>query len=68
LAFAKAREILAVRAAAESRRHDTIAIVGQRPVGLSATQLAAAMGARVIAFDVSTERPARASDAPQVSS
>jgi D-arabinose 1-dehydrogenase-like Zn-dependent alcohol dehydrogenase len=32
---------------------DTIAIVGQGPVGLSVTQLAAAMGARVIALDVS---------------
>jgi threonine dehydrogenase-like Zn-dependent dehydrogenase len=39
---------------------DTIAIVGQGPVGLSATQLAAAMGARVIALDVSAERLARA--------
>ena len=34
----------------------TIAIFGQGPVGLSATQLAAAMGARVIALDVSEER------------
>jgi len=40
----------------------TIAIVGQGPVGLSATQLAAAMGARVIALDVSAERLARAKD------
>jgi threonine dehydrogenase-like Zn-dependent dehydrogenase len=39
---------------------DTIAIVGQGPVGLSATQLAAAMGARVIALDVSAERLERA--------
>src|SRR5246127_3392865 len=39
---------------------DTIAIVGQGPVGLSATQLAAAMGARVIALDVSKERLERA--------
>jgi threonine dehydrogenase-like Zn-dependent dehydrogenase len=39
---------------------DTIAIVGQGPVGLSATQLAVAMGARVIALDVSAERLARA--------
>ena len=31
---------------------DTIAIFGQGPVGLSATQLAAAQGARVIALDV----------------
>jgi threonine dehydrogenase-like Zn-dependent dehydrogenase len=35
---------------------DTIAIVGQGPVGLSATQFAAAMGARVIALDLTTER------------
>jgi threonine dehydrogenase-like Zn-dependent dehydrogenase len=39
---------------------DIIAIIGQGPVGLSATQLAAAMGARVIALDVSAERLARA--------
>ena len=38
----------------------TIAIFGQGPVGLSATQLAAAMGARVIALDVSPERLERA--------
>src|SRR6185437_7803915 len=36
--------------------NDTIAIFGQGPVGLSATQLAAAMGARVIALDISPER------------
>jgi 2-desacetyl-2-hydroxyethyl bacteriochlorophyllide A dehydrogenase len=42
------------------RGGDTIAIVGQGPVGLSATQLAAAMGARVIALDLSAERLARA--------
>ncbi|MGY9055143.1 MAG: zinc-dependent alcohol dehydrogenase family protein [Alphaproteobacteria bacterium] len=35
---------------------ETIAIFGQGPVGLSATQLAVAMGARVIALDVSEER------------
>jgi threonine dehydrogenase-like Zn-dependent dehydrogenase len=35
---------------------DTIAIFGQGPVGLSATQLASAMGARVIALDISPER------------
>jgi len=35
---------------------DTIAIVGQGPVGLSATQLAVAMGARVIALDINRER------------
>ena len=40
--------------------NDTIAIFGQGPVGLSATQLAVAMGARVIALDVSPERLARA--------
>ena len=39
---------------------DTVAIFGQGPVGLSATQLARAMGARVIAIDVSAERSARA--------
>ena len=38
----------------------TIAIFGQGPVGLSATQLAAALGARVIALDVSHDRLARA--------
>jgi threonine dehydrogenase-like Zn-dependent dehydrogenase len=41
---------------------DTIAIVGQGPVGLSATQIAAAMGARVIALDVSAERLNRAKE------
>ena len=41
---------------------DTIVIVGQGPVGLSATQLAAAMGARVIAVDVSAERAQRAKE------
>ena len=35
---------------------ETIAIFGQGPVGLSATQLAAAMGAKVIALDISPER------------
>ena len=39
---------------------DTIVIIGQGPVGLSATQLASAMGARVIAVDVSSERAALA--------
>jgi len=38
----------------------TIAIFGQGPVGLSATQLATALGARVIALDVSPQRLARA--------
>jgi threonine dehydrogenase-like Zn-dependent dehydrogenase len=42
--------------------NDTIAIFGQGPVGLSATQLAAAMGARVIALDVSPERLSRAKE------
>lgn len=40
----------------------TVAVFGQGPVGLSATQLAAAMGARVIALDVSDERLARAKE------
>ena len=35
---------------------ETIAIFGQGPVGLSATQLATTMGARVIALDISEER------------
>jgi 2-desacetyl-2-hydroxyethyl bacteriochlorophyllide A dehydrogenase len=42
------------------RGDQTIAIFGQGPVGLSATQLAAAMGARVIALDTGPERLARA--------
>jgi threonine dehydrogenase-like Zn-dependent dehydrogenase len=41
---------------------DTIAVIGQGPVGLSATQLAVAMGARVIALDISGERLARAEE------
>jgi threonine dehydrogenase-like Zn-dependent dehydrogenase len=40
----------------------TIAIFGLGPVGLSATQLAAEMGARVIALDTSEERLARAKE------
>jgi threonine dehydrogenase-like Zn-dependent dehydrogenase len=40
----------------------TIAIFGQGPVGQSATQLAAALGARVIALDISNERLARAKE------
>src|SRR5215470_1502035 len=40
----------------------TIAIFGQGPVGLSATQLATEMGARVIALDTSPERLARAKE------
>ncbi|MGQ4810020.1 alcohol dehydrogenase [Candidatus Entotheonellaceae bacterium PAL068K] len=39
---------------------ETIAIFGQGPVGLSATQFAGAMGARVIALDISAERRALA--------
>jgi threonine dehydrogenase-like Zn-dependent dehydrogenase len=35
---------------------DTLAIFGQGPVGLSATQLGRAMGARVIAVDIAPER------------
>ncbi len=42
--------------------HHTIAIFGQGPVGLSATQLATAMGARVIALDTGEERLARAEE------
>jgi threonine dehydrogenase-like Zn-dependent dehydrogenase len=40
----------------------SIAIFGQGPVGLSATQLAAAMGAEVIALDTSPERLKRAKE------
>ncbi|RTZ45474.1 iditol 2-dehydrogenase [Candidimonas sp. SYP-B2681] len=39
---------------------ETIAIFGQGPVGLAGTQLAKAMGARVIALDISADRLARA--------
>jgi threonine dehydrogenase-like Zn-dependent dehydrogenase len=42
--------------------NDTIAIFGQGPVGLSGTQLAKAMGARVIALDISPERLERAKE------
>ena len=41
---------------------DSIVIVGQGPVGLSATQFASAMGAQVIAVDVSPERAALAKE------
>jgi threonine dehydrogenase-like Zn-dependent dehydrogenase len=41
---------------------DTLAIFGQGPVGLAATQLALAMGARVLAFDLSAERCRMASE------
>jgi threonine dehydrogenase-like Zn-dependent dehydrogenase len=40
----------------------TIAVFGQGPVGLAATQLATAMGARVIALDTSPERLTRAKE------
>jgi threonine dehydrogenase-like Zn-dependent dehydrogenase len=46
---------MAVKRLAVSGR-DTFAIYGQGPVGLSATMLAKAMGARVIGVDVGTER------------
>ena len=39
---------------------DRIAVFGQGPVGLSATQFAAAMGATVLAIDISGDRLARA--------
>ncbi len=39
---------------------DTLAVFGQGPVGLSATMLGAAMGARVIAVEVAPERRALA--------
>jgi len=39
---------------------DTIAVFGQGPVGLAATQLASALGARVIALDISSSRLERA--------
>lgn len=39
-----------------------VAVFGQGPVGLSATQLATALGARVIALDVSDERLTQASE------
>lgn len=41
---------------------ETIAIFGQGPVGLSGTQLAKAMGAKVIALDTSPERCQMAKD------
>ena len=41
---------------------EQIAIFGQGPVGLSATQLAVAMGAEVIAIDISPERLQRAKE------
>jgi D-arabinose 1-dehydrogenase-like Zn-dependent alcohol dehydrogenase len=44
------------------RGSETIAIFGQGPVGLSGTQLAAAMGARVIALDIDPGRLNRAKE------
>ncbi|MBT2475854.1 alcohol dehydrogenase catalytic domain-containing protein, partial [Microbacterium sp. ISL-103] len=41
---------------------DTVAVFGQGPVGLSATMLAKAFGARVIAVDVESSRLAMAKD------
>jgi len=41
---------------------ETIAIFGQGPVGLAATQLATAMGARVLVLDISPERRAMAKE------
>ena len=41
---------------------DTIAIYGQGPVGLAATQFAKAMGAKVIALDISPQRLQRAKE------
>jgi threonine dehydrogenase-like Zn-dependent dehydrogenase len=41
---------------------DTLAIFGQGPVGLAATQLATAMAARVVAVDPSAERRGMAAD------
>ena len=46
----------------ELKGDQTIAIFGQGPVGLSTTQLASALGARVIALDVSPARLARAKE------
>lgn len=40
----------------------TIAVFGQGPVGLSATQLACALGARVIAIDISPDRLRRSKE------
>ena len=42
--------------------HDTVAIFGQGPVGLAATQFAKALGARVIALDISPRRLVRAAE------
>jgi threonine dehydrogenase-like Zn-dependent dehydrogenase len=42
--------------------NDTIAVFGQGPVGLAATQFAKSMGARVIALDVNRQRLQRAKE------
>ena len=42
--------------------NDTIAVFGQGPVGLAATQYAKAMGATVIALDISAQRLTRAQE------
>lgn len=44
-----------------SGRH-TVVVIGQGPVGLAGTQLAAAMGARVIALDINNQRLSRAAE------
>ncbi len=44
------------------RGDQTIAIFGQGPVGLSGTEIAAALGARVIAIDINNQRLERARD------
>ncbi|TLU71345.1 zinc-dependent alcohol dehydrogenase family protein [Lichenicoccus roseus] len=41
---------------------DTLVVVGQGPVGLSATLLGSALGARVIALDIEAHRLARATE------
>lgn len=46
----------------ELKGTETLAVFGQGPVGLSATMLGAAMGARVIALDVDAGRLQRAKD------
>lgn len=46
----------------ELAQGDTIAIFGQGPVGLAATQLAHALGAHVIALDISPDRLQRATE------
>lgn len=46
---------------ADLKGNETVAVIGQGPVGLSTTQLASAMGARVIAVDISASRLAHSS-------